>query len=84
MHQKLSTQSELESVFKEAGLFQPYACAYCSDRGNFVSGPHSHECHSCGKRATRGWYTTPLCEVCWVDRESGSRQLPYSISAGGK
>lgn len=57
----MSDAAELRAIFESAGAYQPFDCAYCAERDNFVSGPHSHECSVCGGHATYGWYTEPRC-----------------------
>lgn len=43
-----------------------FACKHCEDNDILVTGPHSHVCEYCDKRAIYGWYTTPRCEEHWV------------------
>lgn len=57
-----ASTSELIELFRQAGIYRPFRCAHCEARGNFVSGPHSHDCEVCGKPARWGWYTQPRCE----------------------
>lgn len=54
----------LRAAFAHIGMTEPFSCAYCEERGNLVSGPHSHVCAKCGGKAIYGWYTKPRCEGC--------------------
>jgi hypothetical protein len=61
----MATEKQLAEIFKSAGRFEPFDCADCQSKDIFISGPHSHTCQTCSNRATRGWYTIPMCDQCF-------------------
>jgi hypothetical protein len=63
---------QLRTTFSSLGTYQPFPCSYCRERGNFVSGLHSHDCTVCGSRALWGWYTVPRCEAHRMAEQGGT------------